>query len=161
MGGLSLGFEYMSFPAGTEITRDKVVQPSIRYELLRQNQGRDEWDAPFFVSDARHAFYVTTTEQQVHIFDHFDYGVSINPVLVDIAKMPPLVLAEIPQKVRPKFPGDGGPIGPDPRVIDPAPMRQFISEDAYIQRGIAALDTVTFGGAQIGPAGAIKPQAKL
>jgi hypothetical protein len=75
-------------------------------------------------------------------------------------KIPPLVL-QTPQGVPPRFWGDGGPIGPDPGVVDPAPMQQFLGGSATIKQGIAVTTPVQYGDQQIGPAGAVTPAAGL
>jgi len=41
-----------------------------------------------------------------------------------------------------KFWGDGRPIVPDLGVIEPDPMRRFVSEDAYIHYGLGATGIV-------------------
>ena len=43
-----------------------------------------------------------------------------------------------------------------PGFIDPAPMRRYITEDAYISRGIATPAAVVYGDRQIGPSGALQ-----
>jgi hypothetical protein len=40
-------------------------------------------------------------------------------------------------------------------VIDPAPMRRFVTEDANIHRGIGTTIGVMYGDRQIGPSGSI------
>jgi hypothetical protein len=69
-------------------------------------------------------------------------------------QIPPLVVQAEPP-VPPKFWGDGGPKGPDPGVIDRAPMQRFVTEDANIRQGIGTTGVVMFGDRQIGPSGAI------
>ena len=101
-------------------------------------------------------FFVTTTQHQVPISDHLGYGVLVNPDIKQVVKIPPLVLQTDPRvQPRPKFWGDGGPVGPDPGVIDPVPMQRFVTEDAYIRQGIGTTNSVTYGDHQIGPSGAI------
>lgn len=73
-----------------------------------------------------------------------------------MVKLPDLVLKTDPRKeVRPTFWGDGEPIGPDPGVIDPAPMERFVTEDVYIRQGIGTTGSVKYGDKQIGPSGAV------
>jgi hypothetical protein len=115
----------------------------------------DWWDAPFFYEDARHVFYVTTTAQPaVWVSDYTKYGAVKDWDLA--AEISPLVTqAGKKSELKPKPWGDGGPIGPNWGVVDPAPMRQFITEDAYIRRGLGTAGRISFGDRQIGPAGAI------
>ena len=84
------------------------------------------------------------------------YGVAVNSEYSQqSATIPPLVLQPVAAKLKPKFWGDGGPIGPDLGVIDPAPMQRFVTEDAYIRQGIGTTGSVMYGDKQIGPSGAL------
>ncbi|MBI1744418.1 hypothetical protein HYR54_15315 [Candidatus Acetothermia bacterium] len=114
----------------------------------------DIWDAPFFFDDLRNVFYVTTQEQQVLIPDFGGYGISDNSGIISAAQIPPLVVQPVPP-ITPKFWGDGGPIGPDPGIVEPAPIERFITEDAYIHQGIGTTAVVMYGDKKIGPSGAI------
>jgi hypothetical protein len=114
------------------------------------------WDKPFFFEDSRHVFYVTSKHQWVSISLSTDFGVTISRGDGMAAKLPPLVLKDVPQgRIAPKFPVDGRPIEPDLGVMDPAAMQRFVTEDAYIRQGIGATGGVTYGDRQIGPSGAI------
>jgi hypothetical protein len=127
---------------------DRTVEP--RHNL------QNPWLAPFFYEDARHVFYVTTAVQQVLISDHSGIGVTVNPGFKPTVEIPPLILEIDPRlQVGPKFWGDGGPIGPNPGVVDPAPMQRFVTEDAYIRQGIGTTGSVMYGDKQIAPSGAI------
>lgn len=118
---------------------------------------KDTWDAPFFYQDSRHAFYVTTTEKPVRISDHWQYAVQVDPGVKQVAKMPPLVVKiEREDQVKPKLWGDGRPIGPDPGVIDPAPIQRLVTEDAYIRQAIGTTGVVMYGDRQVGPSGAVR-----
>ncbi|HEX7312611.1 MAG TPA: neuraminidase-like domain-containing protein [Pyrinomonadaceae bacterium] len=124
---------------------DRTVEP--RHPL------RSPWDAPFFYEDTRHAFFVTTRQEQRRVIDHPGFGITLNPNLAPVAEIPPLVLKrEPPPRIGPTF---GDPIGPDPAVIDTGPIRQFVTEDAFISRGLGTNAAVTFDGKQIGMSGAI------
>jgi hypothetical protein len=114
----------------------------------------DIWDAPFFFEDRRNVFYVTTAEQPVWVRDHLGIGVAPNPGVINLPQIPPLVVPPIPRD-KPKPWVDGGPIGPEPGVIDPAPMLRFVTEDAYIRQGLATTVNVVYGDRQIGPSGAV------
>ena len=57
--------------------------------------------------------------------------------------------------VKPKLPGDRGPIGPDLGMAFSGPIERFVTEDATIQRSIATTGAVAFGEQQIGPAGSV------
>ena len=114
------------------------------------------YEAPFFFQDSRHVFFVTTTEQQGRIPDYTGYTIEINPHMRFVPKLPGLVLKTDPRKeVGPKFWGDGGPVGPDLGLIDPAPMKRFVTEDAYIRQGIGTTGHVEYGDKTIGPSGAV------
>ena len=137
-----------------------VLQPPNRFKLIEPCNTwlnlKRPFETPFFFSDSRHVFFVTTTEQQVWIPDYTGYymeiKVNIHPGIM--ATLPGLVIKTDPQKeVGPTFWGGGGPIGPG--VIDPAPMQRFVTEDAYIRQGIGTTGSVNYGDKQIGPSGAI------
>lgn len=114
------------------------------------------FEAPFFFSDSGHVFFVTTTELPVMIPVYIGYYIELNLYTGIVVKLPDLVLKPDPRKkVVSTFWGDGGPIGPDPGVIDPAPMERFVTEDVYIHQGIGTSGSVEYGGRQIGPSGAI------
>jgi hypothetical protein len=135
----------------TDDSPDAAVQPNHYVPRL--------WDAPFFFEDRRNIFYVTTTEQPTWVGGYGGFGVSFDPGLV-ATRVPPLVVQTVPQRP-PRFWGDGGPIGPDPGVIDPAPIRQLVTEDAYIKQGLATTASVQYGDKQIGPSGAISAQTVI
>jgi hypothetical protein len=113
------------------------------------------FEAPFFVDDRRHVFFVSTTKEPVWIADFPDYGVSVNPGFADAVKIPPLVLELPPIPIGPEFWGDGGPIIQDPGVVDPVGIQQFVTEDIHISQGIGTAGPVTYGGKQMGPSGPI------
>ena len=70
--------------------------------------------------------------------------------------IPPLVLKVDPEAhVKPRPWVDGGPIGPDLGIADLAPIRRFVTEDAYIRQGIGTTAAVVYGDKKIGPSGAI------
>jgi hypothetical protein len=115
------------------------------------------WDAPFFYSDSRHVFYVSTEEQLVMVgsFGGFGAGdVVATPPVLDI---PPLV-QQVPQfdprppVIDPVITGAG--LG----VFDPGPVERFVSEDAYIRTAIASTASVRFGDQDIGPTGVVLDQ---
>jgi hypothetical protein len=115
---------------------------------------QDEWNAPFFVADSRHVFLVTTQEHPVWVRDYGSYGIFDNAGVMNAEQIPPLVVQTAPLP-KPKVWGDRGPISPERGAVDPAPMQRFITEDAYIRRGLPITRNVQYGNRQIGPAGAI------
>lgn len=107
------------------------------------------WDAPFFYEDGRHVFYVTTSEHLVTVPSWDDFGIVVGPATMKV-DIPGLVLE--PVEVIPDL---AGPIIKQPGfgTIDPSPIERYITEDAYIHRGIGTIGTVRFGDKEIGPAG--------
>jgi hypothetical protein len=107
------------------------------------------WDPPFLYEDARHVFYVTTSEQLVLLPIWNDFGAFLPSAQVrfDIPSMVFEPVKMVPDPVGPlaKQPGFGG--------IDPSPIQRFVTEDAYIQHAIGTLGTVRYGDAEIGLAG--------
>jgi hypothetical protein len=143
--------------SGAEFRRD-ILKTQIPFDVTTPRQElSDVWNAPIFLADSRHVFRITTEEEPVWVRGYGGFGVSVNPAGLQAAQIPPLVVQTPPQP-RPRFWGDGAPIGADPGVIDAAPMRRFVTEDAYILRGIATTGTVKFGDRQIGPSGVVSQE---
>jgi hypothetical protein len=133
-----------------------ILNKTDRFKLVEPcHQLNEPFDAPFFFEDSRNVFLVTTEEEQVRIYDHPGYGVANNPVTRFDVSIPPLVFVPDPYR-GPKPWGAGGPVRPDPGFIDPAPIQRFVTEDAYIKRGIGNPGSVMYGNKQIGPSGPIK-----
>jgi hypothetical protein len=130
---------------------NKVVENSIDDKAVQPNHAFDgnPWEAPFFYEDARHAFYVTTSEELVWVRQWNDFGIYVAPSLT-IASLPPLVF-EPPQII----PDPIGPIIKQPGfgAVDPSPVERYVTEDAYIHQGIGTSGTVNYGGTEIGLTG--------
>jgi hypothetical protein len=136
------------------LSRDLLTEQIPAATVQPNHYVSDVWDAPFFFEDRQNVFYVRTGEQPVWIPNFGGFGVSVNPGVMEAPRIPPLVVQPGPP-IRPKFWGDGRPIGPDLGVIDPVPMRRLVTEDAYIRQGIGTTAVITYDGKQIGPSGAI------
>ncbi|GLV54150.1 hypothetical protein KDH_09990 [Dictyobacter sp. S3.2.2.5] len=148
-----LAFKY-SDGTGPDLVRE-ILQTPLPFEVITPKHDlRDSWDAPFLFADSRHVFLVTTQEQSVWIRNYGGYGILEPPGLLQAAQIPPLVVQTAPPP-KPKFWGDGGPIGSDSGVIDPVSMQRFVTEDAYIRQGLGTTRNVSYGDRQIGPAGEI------
>lgn len=111
--------------------------------------GGSPWDAPFFYEDSRHAFYVTTEERLVKVRQWNDFGIVVKTPQPR-CEIPPLVfrpdkgIAEL-AVLGIRQPGFG--------VIDPSPVGDYITEDAYIRTVIGTPGTVAYGDRNIGPSG--------
>lgn len=114
----------------------------------------DVWEAPFFYEDSRHVFYVTTAEAIVQVPEWVEYGITLSPGFTKMDS-PPLVIKEDPRWLAEQDKRKEVPLGPDPGVVDPAPMELFLSEDAYINTVIGTKGAVTFGEVKIGPSGGL------
>lgn len=103
----------------------------------------------FFFQDNRHVFYVTTAERMVMIPQWNDFGIVFVPSKWPL-DIPPLVLE--PVEI---IPDPIGPIAKQPGlgVFEPSVVKRYVTEDAYIYRGIGSVGTVNFGGKEIGIAG--------
>jgi len=110
---------------------------------------KNPWDAPFFYEDSRHVFYVSTAESMVPVPQWNDIGVVVRPPKLE-GDLPLLVLGELENIKDP-----GGPVTKQPGfgVTDPTPIERFVTEDAYIHRGIGSAGTVQFDGKEIGLTG--------
>jgi hypothetical protein len=119
----------------------------------------DYWTAPFFYQDRRHVFYVTSSAQLVRLDLYPDYGLTLDPGPMQVAKIPPLVVKVDPRlEGMPPIWGGGDPIRPkvNPIVVNTAPITRFVTEDIYIQRGLGTPGDITYGDKQIGPSGMIE-----
>ena len=116
----------------------------------------NSWDAPFFFSDSRNAFYVTAIQAPVWISDYPRYGYLLDYVSKYAAAIPALVTKnESKIQIGPIKWGDGGPLAHRVEIVNPGPIERFVSEDANIRQGIAASAVVSYGDRQIGPSGVI------
>jgi hypothetical protein len=113
------------------------------------------WEAPFFYEDRRHVFYVTTKARPFTIREFKRYPGLISASPVRTLNIPPLVLHP-----KPRITDRVGPISSEhyQAVSNLAPIERFVSEDAYIKQALGSVDTVQFGGVELGPAGAVSEQ---
>lgn len=134
-----------------------LTNPVLAYEIRQRVVAPGEfslnsrWEAPFFYEDSRHLFYVTTAVKIPRLPQVNDYGVSVFPNAGH--QIPPLVIKEDPRVWATEDAFASVITGRDPGVVDPAPIDRFVSEDAYINKGIGTTGTVDFDGAEIGPGG--------
>lgn len=148
--------EYYNFESGGTLKRS-VLNSTFRDSTVETAHAlQNLWIAPFFYKDDRHVFYVTTATQLVFLDSQLGYGIYVDPGYTYVTPhIPPLVLEVDPHFEKPRYWGDGDPVGPALGVANPNPMRRFISEDTFIHQGIGAVGNVLFGGQLIGPAGLI------
>jgi hypothetical protein len=134
----------------------EVLTDAIEMRVVAPNHYlTDSWNAPFFFEDRRNVYYVTTQEQPVWVRDAGGYGVAVNPGVFHLPRIPSLIVEPGPALPPKRYWGDGGPVGPDPGIIDPGPIAKFVAQDAYIRQGIATNAVVSYGDKQIGPSGAL------
>src|SRR5262249_19149753 len=129
-----LAFMYTETTSAT-LTRS-VLKPELPFEIIAPKQELlNIWEAPFFYSDSRHDFLVTTEEQLVWVRSFPGYGIFPNAGAPQAAQIPRLVVRPVPP---PKLQiwGDRGPITTDRGVVDSMPMQTLVSEDAYIRQGL-------------------------
>ena len=75
----------------------QVITDDIPASAVQPNHDvSDIWNAPFFVEDGRHVFLVTTVEQPVWIRTFPDYGILVNPGVLQAAQIAPLVVQPPP-----------------------------------------------------------------
>jgi hypothetical protein len=118
--------------------------------MPRQPLSGVAWDPPFFYSDARHVFYVTTDEKAVRVPDWIDLGIVVKTIKAG-KDAPTLVLQPEEQFISKA----GIPVTKQPGfgTIDPSPIDFFVTEDAYINTALGTLGTVRYGTRDIGPSG--------
>jgi hypothetical protein len=141
-------------PAKPDLERQLLTGRS-PMRVVSPNQSIDDpWDAPFFVSDAQHAFYVETTQEPVMIWEA---GFGVGGTVLGTATLPALpalLWPEIPQLIKQPDPWKAV-VEPALGVINTSSVALGLSEDVRITRAVGTLRPVTFNGRQIGPAGAI------
>jgi hypothetical protein len=141
-------------PHPLEFKRQLLKAPRPDWTIKAELALKNAWTAPFFYWDSHHVFYITTMEQPVWIPEFSNYGLLSAAGSGQLATIPPLVLKIDPEVlVKPRPWSDGGPIGSS--IVDRMAIKQFVTEDAYIRKGIGATSVVTYGDHQIGPSGTI------
>jgi hypothetical protein len=130
---------------------NKVLENVIDDRAIQPNHPFDgnSWEAPFLYEDARHAFYVTTSEEVVWVPQWNDFGIYVTPPKKEF-ELPPLVFQ--PEKI---VPDPIGPVIKQPGfgVVDPNPVERYVTEDAYIHNAIGTSGTVSYGEAEVGLTG--------
>jgi len=122
----------------------------------RWSAAEDRWLVPFFFEDSRHTFFVTTKIKVDTVYNYSGYGVTVNPNSRQVVGIPPLILQSDPRlQPGPALWDERALIDSDPGATAPTPMRQFVTEDAYIRRGIGTTGSVIYGNRQIAPSGAV------
>ncbi len=141
---------------GKNYTRSilKTTLPDTTTEPLHSLQ--KPWEAPFFYSDSRHAFYVTTIAKEFSILNFEYFGFQDILATPKISEIPPLVF-EAPPKVFkiPNIWDDDRTTFTNPGFIDPVPVQRFITEDAYLSQALGTTGSVLYGERNIGPSGLI------
>lgn len=142
---------------GSVNLRRAILKETIPGRIVQSWNGlQDLWKVPFFLEDNRHVFYVTATSETIPIPAQRSYGLAHGSDQTTTATLPPLVFrTETTFHVGPTFLGDGAPVETRQEIIDPVPIKRFVTEDAYIRQGLGTIGEVKFGNKQIGPGGAI------
>jgi hypothetical protein len=149
--GHEFAFRYTDI-TGADFTRD-ILKTSLPFEFISpRHELADPWNAPAFFADSRHVFLVTSEEQRVPVRDYGGFGILDTLGVLEGTRLPALVTETAPP-ARPKFWGDGGPIGGELGAVDTAAMQRFVTEDANIHQGLSITDNVRYGDRQIGPSG--------
>jgi peptidoglycan hydrolase-like protein with peptidoglycan-binding domain len=150
---LTLGYFYhiALAPAKSRRLLTTDLKPSI---VEPAHDLRDPWDAPFFLEDRPHVFYVTTTERTVRLLDYQDFG--WRPRAHDWVHDIPNLQVERPLLT---LPPKGDPLAFRPRsgLVDPASIARFVSEDAHIVNAFGSTAAFRFGEQEIGVTGLLLP----
>jgi hypothetical protein len=159
-GDLEVLYDQLSGGSYTPWVTEEVLNSAPYFSIVDPHHPVSSmWEMPFFFTDLRNAFYVTTQTRPVLIWDDVGIGVVDFGGAVASRTIPPLVL-QVEQPAPRPFWGDGGPIGPDPAYINPAPMQQFVEANGSIRQGFATSALVQFDGIKFGPAGVVKDATK-
>lgn len=143
---------YQSSPQKNNLLRTGLVP---RYVQPQKGLG-DVWDAPFFFEDQRNAFYVTSSNKYVSLYEYDGYGLSktvIRGAADATASIPGLLL----QAQQPKVPDKGDPaiFGAIAGGGDPYTMQAFVQASPNIRSALGSTLTVTYQGRTIGAAGSL------
>jgi hypothetical protein len=150
-GTLHLGYDPARGPDDT-LNRNVLLYRLPTRTVQPYHPMQAPWSAPFFYEDSHHVFYVSSAQQTVTISEFQGYAAP--------PKTPPYtIIPQIPPLVKPRYriPDRIGPVMEEvfQGVINPAPIERFVSEDAYINKGLGALGSVRFGNIDLGPMGAL------
>lgn len=147
----------LGFVAPSPLHRPVLENPIGAWTVQPAHDLANAWDPPFFYSDSRHAFYVTTAERPITVKAWQGYVDSPPKPPTSVPYIPPLVF-----QPKPSIPDRIGPIvsGQNNGIVNPAPVERFVAEDTYIRKGLGTIGTVQFGGVEFGPAGALTKQRR-
>lgn len=142
-----LVIEYTGANAELSVIRSNFGLNATR--MLQPRHGlKNIKETPFFYADSRHLFYVRTEARPVPVGKQGGYGIGSLSDL-SVAQIPSLVLEEslyFPSKAE-----------PDPLVSaainGAAPIQYFLTEDAYIDKGIGVTGSVIYDNTVIGMQG--------
>jgi hypothetical protein len=109
------------------------------------------WGAPFIYADSSNAFYVTLTQRQLSINKYTNYGLA--PGVQPAFRRPPAVLTKYAALLPPPPQVDPAVTGNLVGIVSKDSIARFVTEDAYITRGLTAGGTIPFGDSKIGPTG--------
>ena len=134
---------------------DHVVAP---VHPLQPDPGAQDWTTPFFYGDTLNEFYVRTVQDKVTVTWQRNYGI-VGNIPFAASQLAGLVLKNVVLAGQP---------GPRPNPIDPietlanvnpAAITRYVTEDAYISRGLSSIGAVKYGAATIGVSGALGASA--
>jgi hypothetical protein len=151
----------MQPPATIPVDRN-VLTDQIPFTIVDPRHPlQNVWDSPFFFEDTRHVFFVTTHGTPVPFGKSSTFGLTPHPGTTTRVSIPPAVLGGTLRNYVPRRPGDTvATPHTDPRVNTNGQMSRFVTEDAYIRRGLNFKGTLTYNNRQIGPSGAM-PKTNL
>lgn len=155
-GKNNFSIDYWGPGCGPAMTRN-VLKPDLPYRLVETHHPvPDVWHPPFFYYDARHVFYVSSTQEEVPLRAVRGYG--IPTTTSGAAATPPMVTGRAaPASIAPGW-AAGGMLGSTARTVDTGAAQIFVSEDANIKQAFGSTRLVQYDGMQIGPAGAVDSQ---
>lgn len=115
------------------------------------------WDAPFFYEDNRHVFYVKTKERMIKIpgFPDIGYNPPTEVYQPFDSQIPPVVVVS-PPPIRDR--SDFVILDPQITTSNTAPLQRFVTEDAYIKKGIVIPGTIRYDNKDIGLTGTLPKQ---
>jgi hypothetical protein len=150
-GGYGYGYYFPWYQTQTTVD---VIQGQLPQDVRQaQSEVDDQWTMPFFMSDARSAFYVTTTATVIRFPDFGGYGVFPN-LVGTVPDIPPLV-------VNPPWKDPLGPVEITPQLGDPAQAQGALAEAGGMRAVLGTAQTFTLGNTVIGATGSVVAQEGL
>jgi hypothetical protein len=138
------------------LSRPVMQAPPLAHTVQPLHALNDVRVSPFLYADDRHVFYVTTEQRKVRLPMYHLYGVVSAYEKVSM-EIPPMVFRKIDlqrDRIAPLVSARTA------GAVETAPMQRFVTEDAYINKGLGTTGAVRFGNRRIVASGSIAGEVR-